>query len=390
MSKIVKKIRERNKSKKEKEKSGESQMGRNRKKGKGGSVPALVYDSESETESPWTCKICDNKFFDEDSHVLECERCSDKYCRECLGIKASEYKFLTKRRDVHWFCDECDPIAKKSWAQEKTRANDSHMHDQMCKQLEDMKKDLVQKIESLETKLESKTNERRVVEIVQKHLKNGEVTRRVVSTESLKTCSSQLPEERKAQSGKDTHTNAMFTEPKNYAQAAKVNLPRAETSQNSKKRELRTVIRSDDRERNIIIHRAPESDAENMQARREDDNFFVMTLCDVLEVDDISIERVFRLGPPRADQNRPLKVIFESVDDKADLMSNLYKLRSAEDVFRGLSITNDLTQSEREENKILVQRAKEMTESETSGEFVFRVRGPPWDRHIVKLKKQDM
>ncbi len=431
MSTIITKIRERAKSKKQKDKglvkqgsvknSGGSKMGKARKKGKGESVPALVFDSESETESPWTCQICDTKFFDDESHVLECERCSDKYCRECLGIKASEYKFLTRRKDVHWFCDACDSIAKKSWTPQTTSTTSkSHMHDQVSKQLEDMRKHLVMKLENLETKLENKADESRVVEILQRHMKSNEIATggsKGISTESLKTCPSQLPEEIKTQTKNDAQKINMSSEPRNYAEAARVNVPRAETSRNSKKQEsespvnehdditgiVRKVleetkakerntvrVKPDDRERNIIIHRAPESDAENMQARKEDDTDFVMALCEVLQVDDILVERVFRLGPPKADHIRPLKVILGSVEDKAEFMSNLYQLRSAEDVFKGLSITNDLTQSEREENKILVQKAKEMTEGDASGEFVFRVRGPPWDRHIVKFKKQNL
>lgn len=85
---------------------------------------------------------------------------------------------------------------------------------------------------------------------------------------------------------------------------------------------------------------------------------------------------------------RPVKVIFQTLDDKIEFMSSLNKLSRVEDRFKALSITNDLTQSEREENRKLVEKAKQMTEEEETGEFVFKVRGPQWDRHIVKLKQQ--
>ena len=57
MSKIVRKIRERNKSKKEK--SGESQMGKNRKKGKGVSVRSVIRSDDRERNRQVFCAgIC--------------------------------------------------------------------------------------------------------------------------------------------------------------------------------------------------------------------------------------------------------------------------------------------------------------------------------------------
>ena len=43
----------------------------------------------------------------------------------------------------------------------------------------------------------------------------------------------------------------------------------------------------------------------------------------------------------------------------------------------------------REENKKLLAEAKKQESEDKSGKYIFRVRGPPWSRRIVKLEKKD-
>jgi hypothetical protein len=66
-----------------------------------------VVPSSDEDES-WTCETCKKMFDDDKAHVIECEWCSDKYCRQCVKIKASEYRFMSDRPDIHWFCEKCE------------------------------------------------------------------------------------------------------------------------------------------------------------------------------------------------------------------------------------------------------------------------------------------
>jgi hypothetical protein len=46
-----------------------------------------------------------------------------------------------------------------------------------------------------------------------------------------------------------------------------------------------------------------------------------------------------------------------------------------------------MTPKEREEIKAMVEEAKKKEES-SSGKFIFRVRGPPWNRYIKKMIKE--
>ena len=67
-------------------------------------------------------------------------------------------------------------------------------------------------------------------------------------------------------------------------------------------------------------------------------------------------------------------------------MENLAKLRDADEKFKKLSITHDLTKSERTECKKLVEEAKRK-QSEEQGEYYWRVRGAPGLMKVIKIRK---
>jgi hypothetical protein len=83
-------------------------------------------------------------------------------------------------------------------------------------------------------------------------------------------------------------------------------------------------------------------------------------------------------------------VVFEDEKAKGVLMSNLKRLAIADDKLKQLSVAYDMTQREREQNKKTLTEAKEKNEAMDlkgqSGKFIFMVKGPPWDRKVVKVK----
>lgn len=82
--------------------------------------------------------------------------------------------------------------------------------------------------------------------------------------------------------------------------------------------------------------------------------------------------------------NRPLLLSLGSADTKKKIFKNLKKLRESEEPFRSIQVSHDLTVKERDELKSLVKTAKEK-EEQAQGNWLYRVRGPPWDRRITKL-----
>ena len=52
--------------------------------------------------------------------------------------------------------------------------------------------------------------------------------------------------------------------------------------------------------------------------------------------------------------------------------------------YQGINVSNDLTKTERGNEKRLWEEAKKMNENDASGDFTYKVRGPPWARKLVK------
>ncbi|MFZ2538707.1 MAG: hypothetical protein WAX04_07380, partial [Oscillospiraceae bacterium] len=70
------------------------------------------------------------------------------------------------------------------------------------------------------------------------------------------------------------------------------------------------------------------------------------------------------------------------------VMESLGKLAEADDEFRSLSISQDMTKKERDECRELVEDAKKRQVEDLSGEWIYRVRGVPGEMRIVKLRKR--
>ena len=67
-------------------------------------------------------------------------------------------------------------------------------------------------------------------------------------------------------------------------------------------------------------------------------------------------------------------------------MESLYKLPHAQK-FKVVNVSHDMTKSEREECKRLVNDAKATSEQDgSSGEFLYRVQGNPGQMRVVKIK----
>ena len=98
---------------------------------------------------------------------------------------------------------------------------------------------------------------------------------------------------------------------------------------------------------------------------------------------------ITRLGKKGA-KPRPLLVSYENLENKIKVMRNLYKLKHAKEPLKNISIRQDMSQSEREQEKALQDEAKAQNERQQAEDprYMITVRGSPWDRHIVKVKKK--
>jgi len=68
------------------------------------------------------------------------------------------------------------------------------------------------------------------------------------------------------------------------------------------------------------------------------------------------------------------------------IMESLYKLKHAEQHFKKVVVTHDMTKAERDECKRMVTEAKDKEAQDPSGEYIYRVRGLPGKMKIIKNK----
>ena len=145
---------------------------------------------------------------------------------------------------------------------------------------------------------------------------------------------------------------------------------------------VRQAERAEEREiklrsKNIIIHGAPDT-----QDNQEDQSF-VADFIEALHI-NVSIKQVVRIGQPSEGKKRPIKISFESEEEKFKLLRNLSTLRGM-DQYQGISITEDLTKDQRNQYKALATEAKQKNQDSVNGEFVWRVRGS--SKNGFRLKK---
>ncbi len=93
-----------------------------------------------------------------------------------------------------------------------------------------------------------------------------------------------------------------------------------------------------------------------------------------------------RLGKQKDDKPRPLLIQLSNPEKKVMLFKNLRLLQQAPEKYRQVSVQNDLTEKQRKKEKELREEAKKK-EAESSGESVFKVRGPSWARKVIKVDK---
>ena len=138
------------------------------------------------------------------------------------------------------------------------------------------------------------------------------------------------------------------------------------------------------RENNIIIFGFDENQSEVRQERIDYDIQQVKELCKI-QLDTTSIKKTGRLGKFNNEKrDRPLLVTLSSVESKLMLFKNIHRIRELAE-YGKVNVSNDLTKAEREKEKQLWQEAKKQQLNDKSGNFIYKVRGPPWARRVTKL-----
>ena len=146
----------------------------------------------------------------------------------------------------------------------------------------------------------------------------------------------------------------------------------------------------EERQRNIIIYRLPESDDDDQDKRKDyDKSLFEKLSKNELGIAGVKPTKIIRLGRRDPELTRPLLVTTPTVMDKRRIMASLNKLKNASEDFSNISVSNDLTKEERQERQNLVLEAKCKQEEDGQNQRPFRIRGPPGKMRIVWIEEKN-
>ena len=248
------------------------------------------------------CPDCESEVMDGD-RAAECEVCLQWYHAECQRISSNVYAVLTEdtSNQISWYCSHCKKGAKVLMGHIKILNEQQHR---------------------LDARLVT-------------------VERRVGRLEELATG--------------DPMPAAPMTLDKELRDFVD---DRVEEGINEyREREARKT--------NVIIHNIPESSKETPAERKEEDATYVKNIAAQINVPDIDIKAVIRLGK-KTNKPRLTKIQFSTVSQKRSILQNARQLKEAgNDEMERIFITPDQSVKARQLNK---QLRKELTERLEAGE----------------------
>ena len=149
------------------------------------------------------------------------------------------------------------------------------------------------------------------------------------------------------------------------------------------------ILEEERRKNNLVVYGVNEVKENDKDKRTKHDKEEIIRISNFLGLDDFSeynILRILRMGTYIEGTARPILVELDSAVTKYKIMRNTFKLKDVKE-FEGWSLQHDMTKDQRENVKKLIKEAEEKEKNDTSGEYIYRVRGPPHNKYIKKIKK---
>ena len=152
-----------------------------------------------------------------------------------------------------------------------------------------------------------------------------------------------------------------------------------------------------ERRRNVMVFNAKEAESDNSDEAKTEDLMLVQKVCNsvhegILEANN-EIVSIKRFGKKNSDKIRPMMITFKTEKAKRMLFGNLHKLQNYNDL-KSVSFNHDMTENEKKTTKTKLDEAKKKTEelknnltlSDDAKNWVYKIRGPPWDQKMVKVR----
>ena len=284
------------------------------------------------------CHICQAVFVSDDDKLVICDRCDEWICLPCTGLSVAQYEAIDV--NLTWYCPDCKIPATQAVKTDKSI-------EEKCKSYFETFK--VEFREEIDTKLNEIRKDISELKVNQSKLNDSEDKVKKTVAESLK------------------------------------------------KQEDENSEREKRKKNNLILFNVSEAQTNIKDDRIMHDKSVFRDICDIICEEPFDINNITdacRLGKKPSDvadpKPRPLVIKLKDQSLKKPILRNANKLRTHDDSnLNGIRMGHDLTLSERENSKQMYVEAKRRQREESSPGYRFKVRGPPWDMKIVRVKDTD-
>lgn len=292
------------------------------------------------------CADCRKLVVDEDD-ALECQICKRWVHARCQNIDQHVYAFIRDHPNngINFFCEGCN-ISAAGMVKIMTALKDRV--DKLETDMQEMKK-----------KMKNKVDKNSIKSIVGDSLEDDDLSEKMNDIIESKV---------------DNELAA-----RNLGEINKTQISEAITGS------VQEELEKQKRKNNIIIHGMKETHApEDGDVETEPND--LAKVVKILKITDPELKEgdlgaCERIGQPQPGKNRPIIIEIKKAQAKTKIMKNLGNLGGKG---LGISIVNDLTHTQREEQKKLVEEAKHREES---GDGKYRVVGPPGKMKLIKAKE---
>lgn len=335
---------------------------------------------------------------DEVEHTLNCAKCLRKVHYRCTQLPAYQIQAIITTRLNKYLCQNC--IQPTNELKEMIPTKQRSIPIFAVKEIDRLKREisgcesLIKKHQENETALQMKIEKQATaLRDLKRKLQNNPAYHTLEYVEDtienklehikdtiLETIRKEKEEtENTIKDNIKTYASAITSKGEDNNTSPSNNINLHEVVRSVRKAELAEERNRSHRSKNVIIHGVPETIKDN----ENNDSNFVSTLIGDLYI-KVTIKQVSRIGLTVEDKNRPIKIVLGCEEEKVKLMGNLSALRGIEK-YKGISITEDLTQEERNTFKELARKANERNQQNPDDQHIWRVRGS--SKNGFRLKK---
>jgi hypothetical protein len=334
------------------------------------------------------CIMCGTKVKDKEPS-LQCELCEGWCHAQCEKVSEDVLQVL-QRENIHWYCMKCNKgIGTILCTIQKITQKQAQIDEEM--------KDNVKNISRLQTLIQDNSAKLSLLEADIQNIRK-EKERHANEIKAAKDYMRQAIEDLETKHMEEWPTLAeqkladlAAVHVDNKLSTFSTELQVVQKSISEAKHVVEEENDKENRRNNIILYNVAESAAGNVESKYKEDKEFFLKLMNALKtgVDEEDLKKMIRLG--RKSDNgkpRPLLVQLGCRLAKNLIMDSLFRLKSIDAKFKGITVSHDMTKNEREECRKLVDEAKQKENQDASGEWIYRVRGLPGQMRIISIKKK--